>query len=71
MVRTIVIVYLCIAFIWSMISIYKHRVTYPRPLNNWLNCTMTGIINFLVCPVSMYVAFKKKKIHIGFNKKNI
>lgn len=59
---TILKIYLILSLIWSIFSFYKHRVSYPSPLNGWMNCLQTAVINFLVFPYALGVAIANKKI---------
>ena len=54
--------YLSICFLWSIFALYKHRITYPVPLNNWTQGFITALINFVICPIAIIVAIKNKKI---------
>ena len=57
----IAIVYLILCILWSIFSFYKHRTSYPVPLNSWGNCLKTAWTNFLVFPYALAIAIKDKK----------
>lgn len=54
--------YLVLSLLWSILSFYKCRVSYPVPLNNYGNCLKTMIVNFVVFPYALYTAIKNKKV---------
>lgn len=61
-------IYLIVSFIWAVFAFYKHRVSYPAPLNSWTNCIYTAFINFLVFPYAFMVALLNGKISNNKNK---
>jgi hypothetical protein len=55
-------IYLVLCLIWSVFAFYKHRVSYPTPLNCWMNCLITAVLNFVIFPYAFGVAAANKKI---------
>jgi hypothetical protein len=56
------VIYLCINIIWAVYTSYRQRIDYKKPFNCWKNVIITGLINLLIFPYSLYIAIKNKKI---------
>lgn len=54
-------IYFLICLFWSVYTFYKHRVSNLPPLNSWRECRDVAIVNFIVCPYAIYIAYQNNK----------
>jgi len=55
-------IYLIFCAVWSVIAFYKQRTSYKAPLNNWMGCFTTALLNFAIAPIALVIAIKNKKL---------